>query len=133
MKWPVAAVGFLATALGATPDEGHKYTRRLRVVTGKHMGDLWAAQVTRRREAGDSKLMKDLRQQWQDARRFTPCMPTWAAVSKTRVFRIRNRLLKWRRKATATDARQPNITQWLSTAARGQGSAREAAGRPTAQ
>ena len=60
-------------------------------------------------------------------------MPTWAAVSKTHVFRIRNLLLKWRRKATATDARQPKITQWLSTAARGQDSAREAAGRPTAQ
>ena len=48
-KWPVAAVSFLATALGATPDEGHKYIRRLLAVTIKHMGDLWAAQVTRRR------------------------------------------------------------------------------------
>ena len=97
------------------------------------MGDLWAAQVARRREADDSEIMEDLRQQWQDVWRFTPRMPTWAAVSKTHVFRIRNLLLKWRRKATATDARQPNTTQWLSTAARGQDSAREAAGRPTAQ
>ena len=43
MKWPVAAVGFLTTAMGATPDGGHKYTRRLRALTVKHMGDLWAA------------------------------------------------------------------------------------------
>ena len=60
-------------------------------------------------------------------------MPTWAAVSKTHVFRTRNLLLKWRRKATATDARQPKITQWHSTAGRERDSAREAAGRPTAQ
>ena len=60
-------------------------------------------------------------------------MPTWAAVSKTHVFRIRNLLLKWRRKATATDARQPKITQWLSTVARERDSARDAAGRPTTQ
>ena len=61
MKWPVAVVGFLTTALGAAPDEGHKHIRRLRAVTVKHMGDLWAAQVTRRREADDSEIMKDLR------------------------------------------------------------------------
>ena len=60
MKWPVAAVGFLTTALGATPDEGHKYIRRLRAITIKHMGDLWAAQVARRREADDSEIMEDL-------------------------------------------------------------------------
>ena len=133
MKWPVAAVSFLTTVLGATPDEGHKYIRRLRAVTVKHMGDLWAAQVTRRREADDSEAMEDLQQQWHDVRRFTPRMPTWAAVSKTHVFRIRNLLLKWRRKATATDARQPKITQWLSTTARGQDSARGAVGRLTTQ
>ena len=105
MKWPVAAVGFLTTAMGATPDEGHKHTRRLRAITVKHMGDLWTAQVTtRRREADDSEVMKDLPRQWHDVRRFTPRMPTWAAVSKTQVFRIRNLLLKWRRKATVTDA-----------------------------
>ena len=28
MKWPVAAVGFLTTAMGATPDDGHKYERQ---------------------------------------------------------------------------------------------------------
>ena len=67
----MAAVGFLttATALGATPDEGHKYIRRLRAITVKHMGDLWAAQVTRRREADDSEVMEDLQQQWHDVRR----------------------------------------------------------------
>ena len=133
MKCPVAADGFLTTALGATPDEGHKYTRRLRAVTAKHKGDLWAAQVTRRREANDSEVMEHLRLQWRDVMRFTSRMPTWAVVSKTHVFRIRNLLLKWRRKATATDARQPKITEWLSTAARRHGSAREAAGRLTAQ
>ena len=58
MKWPVAVVGFLTTALGAAPDEGHKHIRRLRAVTVKHMGDLWAAQVTRRREADDSIIME---------------------------------------------------------------------------
>ena len=132
MKWPVAAVGFLTAALGATPDEGHTCIRRLRAVTVKHMGDLWAAQVTRRREVDDSEVMEDLRQQWHDTRRFTPRMPTWAAVSKTRVFQIRNLLLKWRRrKATATDVRQPKITKWLSTTARGQDSSRGAVGRLT--
>ena len=43
------------------------------------------------------------------------------------MFRIRNLLLKWRRKATATDARQPKITQWLSTTARDPDCARGAA------
>ena len=129
----MAAVGFLTTALGATPDEGHKYIRRLRAITVKHMGDLWSAQVTRRREADDSEVMEDLQRQWHEVRRFTPRMPTWAAISKTHVFRIRNLLLKWRRKATATDARQPKITQWLSTMARGQDSARGAASRLTTQ
>ena len=38
MKRPVAAVGFVTTAMGATPDEGHKYIRRLRALTVKHMG-----------------------------------------------------------------------------------------------
>ena len=76
--------------MGATPDEGHKYIRRLRAITFKHMGDLWAAQVTRRREAEDSEVMEDLQRQWHDVRKFTPRMPTWAAVSKTQVFRIRN-------------------------------------------
>ena len=104
--------------MGATPDEGHKYVRRLRALTIKHMGDLWATQVARRREEDDSEIMADLRRQWEDVRRFTTRMPTWAAVAKTHVFRIRNLLLKWRRKATATDARQPKITQWLSTEAR---------------
>ena len=97
------------------------------------MGDLWAAQVARRREADDSEIMEDLQQQWQDVWRFTTRMPTWAAVAKTHIFRIRNLLLKWRRKATATDARQPKITQWLSTATRERGNTREAAGQLTAQ
>ena len=107
MEWPVAAVGFLTMAIGATPGKGHKYVRRPRAIAVKHMGDLWAAQVTRRREADDSEVMEDLQRQWHDVRKFTPRMPTWTAVSNTHVFRIRNLLLKWRRKATATDARQP--------------------------
>jgi len=48
MKWPVAAVGFLTTAMGASPDDGHEYARRLRLIMTKHMGDLWTAQITRR-------------------------------------------------------------------------------------
>ena len=60
-------------------------------------------------------------------------MPTWATVSKTHVFRIRNLLLKWRRKAAVMDARQPKITQWLSTTARDPGSACGVANRLTAQ
>ena len=94
MKWPVAAVGFLTTAMGATPDGGHKYIRRLRALTAKHMGDLWAAQVARRREENDSEVMADLRRQWEDVRRFMTRMPTWTAVAKTHVFRIRNLFLK---------------------------------------
>ena len=133
MKWPVAAVGFLTTAMGTTPDAGHKYIRRLRALTIKHMGILWAAQVTRRRGEDDSEVMTDLREQWNDVRRFTTRMPTWASVSKTHVFRIRNLLLKWRRKAAATDARQPKITQWLSPAARERRDTPGAAGRLTAQ
>ena len=133
MKWPVAAVGFLTTAMGATPDEGHKYIRRLRALTAKHMGDLWAAQVARRREEDDSEVMADLRRQWDDVRRFTTRMLTWAVVAKTHVFRIRNLLLKWRRKATATDARQPKITQWLSAEVRERRGTPGAAGRLTAQ
>ena len=133
MKWPVAPIGFLTTAMGATPDEGHKYASRLRATTAKHMGDLWATQVARRRAEDDSKVMADLRRQWEDVRRFTTRMPTWAAVAKTHVLRIRNLLLKWRRKATATDARQPKITQWLSTEARERRGTPEAAGRLIAQ
>ena len=115
------------------PDDGHEYISRLRAITVKHMGDLWAAQMTRRREADDSEVMEDLKLQWNDVRKFTPSMPTWTAVSKTHVFRIRNLLLKWRRKATATDARQSKITQWLSTTARDPDSARGAANRLTTQ
>ena len=85
------------------------------------------------RAADDSEVMEDLKQQWNDVRKFTPRMPTWAAVSKTHVFRIRNLLLKWRRKAAVMDARQPKITQWLSTTARDPGSARGAANRLTTQ
>ena len=133
MKWPVAVVGFLTTAMGATPDEGHKYIRRLRAITVKHMGDLWAAQVTRRQEADDSEVVEDLQGQWHDVQKFIPRMPTWTAVSKTHVFRIRNLLLKWRRKAAATDAQQPKLTQWLSTTARDPHSARGAANRLTTQ
>jgi hypothetical protein len=132
MKWPVAAVGFLTTALGTTQDGGHKYIRRLRALTVKHMGELWTAQVTRRRSEDDSEVMTDLQRQWDDVRRFTPRMPTWSSVAKTHVFRIRNLLLKWRRKATATDARQPKITQWLSES-RERRSAPGTAGRPTVQ
>ena len=133
MKWPVAAVGFLATAMGTTPDAGHKYIRRLRALTVKHMGELWTAQVTRRRAEDDSEVMTDLREQWNDVRRFTARMPTWASVSKTHVFRIRNLLLKWRRKAAAADARQPKITQWLTSDARERRGSTGTAGRPTAQ
>ena len=97
------------------------------------MGDLWTAQVTRRQEADDTEVMEDLQRQWNDVRKYTPRMPTWAAISKTHVFRIRNLLLKWRRKATVTDARQPKITQWLSTTARDPGSARGAANRLATQ
>ena len=107
IKRPLAAVGFLTTAMGALPDEGHKYVSRLRAITVKHMGDLWAAQVTRRREADDSEVMEEFQRQWDDVRKFRPRMPTRAAISKTHVFRIRSLLLKWRRRATATDARQP--------------------------
>ena len=117
MKWPVAAVGFLATAMGTTPDAGHKYIRRLRALMIKHMGELWSAQVTRRRAEDDGEVMADLHEQWNGVRRFTARMPTWASVSTTQVFRIRNLLLKWRRKAAATDARQPKITQWLTAGA----------------
>ena len=60
-------------------------------------------------------------------------MPMWAAVAKTHVFRIRNLLLKWRRKATATDARQPKIKQWLSSEARERRSTPGAASRLTVQ
>ena len=60
MKWPVAAVGFLTTALGATPDEGQKYIRRLSAHDQAHGRPL---EVTRRREADDSEIMEDLRQQ----------------------------------------------------------------------
>ena len=133
MKWPVAAVGFLTTAMGAMPDDGHKYVRRLRTIMIKHMGDLWAAPVARRREADDSEVMEGLKQQWNDVQKFTPRMPTWAAVSEIHVFRIRNLLLKWRRKVAVMGARQPKITQWLSTTARDPGSARGAASRPTTQ
>ena len=87
----------------------------------KHMGDLRAALVARRREADDSEVMDDLKLQWNGVRKFTPRMPTWAAVSKTHVFQIRNLLLKWRRKAAVMDAHQPKITQWLSTTARDPG------------
>ena len=97
--------------MDATLNEGHIYASRLRAIMVKHMGDLWTAQVTRRREADDSEVMEDLKRQWNDVRKLTPRMPTWAAISKTHVFRIRNLLLKWRRKATATDACQPKITQ----------------------
>ena len=121
MKWPVAAVGFLTTAMGAMPDDGHKCVRRLRTIMIKHMGDLWAAQVARRREADDSEVMEGLKQQWNDVRKFTPRMPTWAAVSQTQVFRIRNLLLKWHSKAAVMGARQPKITQWLSTTYSGPG------------
>ena len=76
MKWPVAAVGFLTTAMGASPDEEHKYVSRLRAITAKHMGDLWAAQVTRRREVDDSEVMEDLQRQWNGVRKPTPRMPT---------------------------------------------------------
>ena len=106
MEWPVAAVGFLTTAMGATPDDAHKYVSWLRAIMIKHMGDLWAAQVARRQEADDSEVMEDLKLQWNGVRKFTPRMPTWAAVSKTNVLRIRN-LLKWRRKAAVMGARQP--------------------------
>ena len=133
MKWPVAAVGFVTTAMGATPDEGHKYIRRLRALTVKHMGELWAAQVTRRRGEDDSEVMADLQGQWNDVRRFTSSMPKWTAVAKTHIFRTRNLLLKWRCKATATDARQPKITQWLSSGARERRGTPGAAGRLTAQ
>ena len=133
LKWPVAAVGFLTTAMGATPDDGHKYVSRLRAITIKHMSDLWAAQVARRRRADDSEVMEDLKLQWNSVRKFTPRMPTWAAVSKTHVFQTRNLLLKWRRKAAVMDARQPKITQWLSTTARGPSSTRGAASRLTTQ
>ena len=61
MKWPVEAVGFLTTAMGATPDDGHKYVSRLCAIMIKHMGDLWAAQVARRRDADDSEVMEDLK------------------------------------------------------------------------
>ena len=98
------------------------------------MGDLWAAaQVARRREEGDSEVMADLRGQWEDVRRFTTRMPTWTAVAKTDVFRFRNLLLKWRRKATAADARQPKITQWLTAGARERRATPGTAGRLTAQ
>ena len=133
VKWPVAAVGFLTTAMGATPDGGHKYIRQLRALMVKHMGELWAAQVTRRRGEDDSEVMTNLRKQWGDVRRFTARMPTWSSVAKTHVFRIRNLLLKWRRKAAATDARQPKITQWLSPEARERRGTPGAAGRLTAQ
>ena len=108
---------------------------RLRAIMIKHMGDLWAAQVARRREADDSEVMEDLKKlQWNGVRAFTPRMPTWAAVSKKHVFRIRNLLLKWRRrKAAVMDTRQPKITQWLSTTARDPDSARGAANRLTTQ
>ena len=122
MKWPVAAAGFLTTAMGATPDDGHEYARRLRLIMIEHM-----AQVTRRREEGDSEVMEGMKQQ------FTPRMPTWTAISKTQVFRIRNLLLKWRRKAATMGARRPKITQWLATAARDPGDARRAASRLTTQ
>ena len=132
MKWPVAAVGFLTIALGTTPDKGHEYVQRLRALMIRHKGALWTAQVTRRRGEDDSDVMTELRKQWDDVRRFTPRMPTWPTVAKTQVFRIRNLLLKWRRKATATDARQPKITQWLP-GARERRTAPGAAGRQTAQ
>ena len=54
----------------------------LRAIMIKHMGDLWAAQVTRRREADNSEVMEDLKLQWNDVRKFTPRMPTWAAVTR---------------------------------------------------
>ena len=86
----------------------------------KRMGDLArAARVTRRREADNNEVMEDLKKQWDDVRKFKPRMPTWAIVSKTHVFRIRNLLLKWRRKAATMDARQPKTTQWLITTAWG--------------
>ena len=97
------------------------------------MGELWAAQVTRWRGEDDNEVMTDLRRQWDDVRRFTARIPTWSSVAKTHVFRIRNLLLKWRRKAAATDARQPKITQWLSPKARERRGTPGAAGRLTAQ
>ena len=57
----MAAVGFLTTAMGAIPDDGYKYVRRLRAIMIKHMGDLLVAQVSRRREADDSEVMEDLK------------------------------------------------------------------------
>ena len=125
-------MGFLTIALGTTPDKGHEYVQRLRALMIRHKGELWTAQVTRRRGEDDSEVMTELRKQWDDVRRFTPRMPTWSTVAKTQVFRIRNLLLKWRRKATATDARQPKITQWLP-GARERRTAPGAAGRQTAQ
>ena len=77
--------------------------------------------------------MEDLKLQWHDVRKFTPRMPTWVAVSKTHVFKIRNLLLKWRRKATVTDASQPKIAQWLSITTRDRDSAHGAANRLTTQ
>ena len=77
--------------------------------------------------------MADLRRQWEDVQRLTTRMPTWTAVAKTHVFRIRNLLLKWRRKTTATDARQPKITQWLSAGARERRATPGTAGRLIAQ
>ena len=50
---------------------------------------------------------------------------------KTHMFRIRNLLLKWRRKAAVMDTRQPKITPWLSTTARDPDSARGTANRLT--
>ena len=50
MKWPMAAVGFLTTAMDESPDDGHKYASRLRAITVKHM-DLavtFAAQYSNR-------------------------------------------------------------------------------------
>ena len=64
----------------------NKYVSRLRAIMIKHMGDLWAAQVARRREADDSEVMEDLNLQWNGVWKFTPRIPTWAAVSKTHVL-----------------------------------------------
>ena len=131
MEWPVAAVDFLTTAMGASPDDRHKYVSRLRAITVKHMSDLWAAQVTRRREADDNEVMEVLKRQWNDVwkshracRRGRPsprhtCSEFATSSSNGGASRL--------------SRTPPKITQWLSTTARDPDSARSAANRLTTQ
>ena len=106
MRWPTGAMSLLGRACGLNPGRTYKLLRLLREHSGFFLRKLWQLSLDRRRETNDVAARGKVREDWGETKRRLgtmgrdgrgKLMPSWSAVAKMPLCKVRAQLKRWNR------------------------------------